>query len=687
MTMLHLALLIAAVALLAAPGPGRVAAQSNDCHSAPLLPLGVSPIFYNYTIPANPFPCPDAPAQICMVWRVRTTVSYTIQLTSCEYVADTSFTLRTDCNTGHFGDSTSLVYNDNIGGGCPPSATSSSILFTLTPNVDYFFSLGGPASTLPTQAAFGLGYACAEGETNHDAFSAPKSHLSTPCVTCSRGQYLPAGSKGPCSSFNCSIGTVDHDSNPATACLVAGPGNDATSSGLYGPIANFKVVAGRYDHDSNSSTPSIACPAGNYAPVGSTTCTPCSAGTWDHDGSSATACVACTACTPGSTYESTTCTATTNRVCSTCATCGQGLFASPACTVTANAACASCTSITNCTTTGLTCTSNSNQQCGLCQTGSYVTLAGLCAPCTGCGSETYQTAACNGLTDLTQCTSCTICGANQYQATPCGGTVDRTCAACATCTAGQYQSADCSPTANRVCTACTPVANCTSSVHCTTSSDSFCVDCSSCPQGQYIATACTAVLGRTCGNCTALAGCPSSRTVCVVPGHSTCIEPEENSSATVYVPIVAALGALLLVVLLVAIVLSRRRKSTSAAESKADLDITMMTMNPLNLSNKTSRTTFTEDAPGIYDRLSQNPPITYQVFSSDAPDNYAPPTAQYIDFTASQEYTASDEKPAQPPSQYTNMMGLASDGTPVPSAIYANYAEPASVVYATADTS
>ncbi|KJE95895.1 hypothetical protein CAOG_006289 [Capsaspora owczarzaki ATCC 30864] len=573
--------LLIVVAVAAAIWPTRVAAQSNDCSTAPLLDPTVAA--WNFTTPSTTYQCSDGTDK-CMVWRINTPTTITNWgMTTCGYLDDTSLILRTGPCTAnnHFGDTSLGVYNRD---GCGASA----LLYGLTLNAgqDYYLMLGLP-SALPASGVVGKGSnLCVAGTTDHDITTNPTYHLSTPCVTCSPGQYVPAGLTGPCSNFNCSIGSVDHDSNPATACLVAGPGNDTTSSGLHGPIANFKVVAGRYDHDSNSSTPSIACPAGNYAPVGSTTCTPCSAGTWDHDGSSATACVACTACTLGSTYVSTTCTATDDTVCSTCATCGQGSFASPACTLTANAGCANCTSIPSCTTTGLTCSSNADQQCNLCQAGNYVTPEGTCAPCTACGSNSYQTSGCDGV-------------------------VDRVCSGCVLCTAGQYQSVDCSPTTNRVCPACSEVPGCTTGLRCTNSMDSTCIDCSSCPHGQYVNATCTNVLDRVCHNCTALPGCPASYTVCSAYGTSTCTAPEESSSMPVYIPIVAAIGGLLLILLLAFVLARRRTRKPATVVAISHEDITMMTINTLAINPANRRASQYETLNGtrgggdsaVYDTL------------------------------------------------------------------------------------
>ncbi|KJE96067.1 TKL protein kinase [Capsaspora owczarzaki ATCC 30864] len=385
--------LLAAVVALAMQLPDLASTQSNDCHTAPLLNISAAATFY--TTPSVTYPCVDDDRQSCMVWRIRSATSLHFIVTSCGFLADSSFAIRTDCNNGRFGDSTPLVFNDNLGATCAHSYTASEAEADIIADTDYYLSLGGVS--LPATGGFGRPYNCEAGSTDHDG-SDLVTHYSTPCVPCSPGQYVPAASIGGCSGFVCSIGTVDHDSDPSTPCLVAGPGNDTTTAGLFGPMANFKVVAGSYDHDSNPSTASIACPAGNYAPAGSTTCTPCAAGTWDHDGTSATACTNCTECALGSTYASGACTATTDRVCSPCITCTHGHYPNAECTLTSTATtCVPCTSITNCTITGLTCSSSSNHQCSQCQSGSYVTAQGTCELCSACGSGTYETRACDGI--------------------------------------------------------------------------------------------------------------------------------------------------------------------------------------------------------------------------------------------------------------------------------------------------
>ncbi|XP_004363858.2 hypothetical protein CAOG_03019 [Capsaspora owczarzaki ATCC 30864] len=499
MRILKLPLLVAAVAL-AMQLPDVANAQSNDCHTAPLIDPNANITFY--TTPSTTYPCMDDSSQKCMVWKIRSSTPFRFSVTSCGFMADSSMAIRTNCGTGHFGDSPYLQWNNNIGVGCAPAYGASAVDLDIIADTDYFFSLGGPSS-LPATGAFGKEYTCPAGSTDHDGLSDTVKHYATPCVTCSPGQYVPAASVGPCTNFRCAVGTVDHDSDPSTPCLVAGPGNDTTIAGLYGPIANFKVVAGRYDDDSNPSTASIACPAGNYAPVGSTTCTACAAGTWDDDGTSATACTNCTECTLGSTFETIACAATVNRVCSNCVTCTQGHYPNTECTLTSTAtACDACTPITNCSATGLTCVSSASQQCSLCQDGSYVSVQGTCELCTICGSDTYETRACDGVVNRV-CASCTTCGSDQFETGACGGTINRVCSNCTSCGLDQYETAACGGTTNRVCANCT---NCDSTQYETTACagvvNRVCSACTVCGANEFETTACDALVNRECSTCT-----------------------------------------------------------------------------------------------------------------------------------------------------------------------------------------
>lgn len=47
----------------------------------------------------------------------------------------------------------------------------------------------------------------------------------------------------------CTVPSVDHDSDASTPCQTCSAGTEILSEGLIGPCANFACAAGFYDHD------------------------------------------------------------------------------------------------------------------------------------------------------------------------------------------------------------------------------------------------------------------------------------------------------------------------------------------------------------------------------------------------------------------------------------------------------
>eukprot|EP00041_Stephanoeca_diplocostata_P013754 m.243626 g.243626 ORF g.243626 m.243626 type:complete len:388 (+) comp19456_c0_seq3:254-1417(+) len=116
------------------------------------------------------------------------------------------------------------------------------------------------------------------------------------CLPCSSGTYVPRGSQGYCSSYQCASGTIDHDSRADTPCVRCGPGS-YTLEGSFGSCYNFQCALGSTDHDSNSATPCQVCLPGSFGSRGSFgQCTDCAVGSSDTDADPATA---CTECPPG----------------------------------------------------------------------------------------------------------------------------------------------------------------------------------------------------------------------------------------------------------------------------------------------------------------------------------------------------------------------------------------------------
>ena len=117
----------------------------------------------------------------------------------------------------------------------------------------------------------------------------------------------------------------------------------------------------------------------------------------------------------GNQYQLTPATYTSNRVCVSITTCGQGTYLSLNATATSDAVCLTCNA-------GYSDTDNSPQTpCTLCQSGEYVPPASS-GPCTAffCLPGTVDS-------DLNPATPCAACPLNQWQSAP-GQT---TCTVCA----------------------------------------------------------------------------------------------------------------------------------------------------------------------------------------------------------------------------------------------------------------
>eukprot|EP01045_Picozoa_sp_COSAG04_P013969 COSAG04_NODE_1020_length_8729_cov_2.983082_3_plen_1985_part_00 len=89
------------------------------------------------------------------------------------------------------------------------------------------------------------------------------------CIDCDAGQFAAAGSSA---CTNCTAGTNDHDSDPATPCQVC--------------------AAGKYSETQTNGS-CIDCTVAQYAAENATSCTDCEAGQVDDDNDPATPCIAC----------------------------------------------------------------------------------------------------------------------------------------------------------------------------------------------------------------------------------------------------------------------------------------------------------------------------------------------------------------------------------------------------------
>ena len=149
------------------------------------------------------------------------------------------------------------------------------------------------------------------------------------------------------------------------------------------------------------------------APGGVKTCVPCAGGYYQNLANHWSTCNQCAAACSGGTTETTACTATTNRVCSspqnTCS-CSNGAAA-----------------------TGAACTSNGANICTSCSSG-YYKNGNTCTGCrSGCGAGTRETTACSSAANRV-CTSNTCSCSNGVKATgtACTSNSANICASCNT---------------------------------------------------------------------------------------------------------------------------------------------------------------------------------------------------------------------------------------------------------------
>lgn len=81
---------------------------------------------------------------------------------------------------------------------------------------------------------------CGAGSTDDD------NAADTPCVPCSAGHYVPAGSVGPCANHECGTGTTDDDHDPSTPCVPCssaslGSANGTSLRGWAGPCPRYEL--------------------------------------------------------------------------------------------------------------------------------------------------------------------------------------------------------------------------------------------------------------------------------------------------------------------------------------------------------------------------------------------------------------------------------------------------------------
>ena len=262
----------------------------------------------------------------------------------------------------------------------------------------------------------------------------------TSCTACTAGTSYSAAGASSCTTCGGAVNnkyvssacTVTSNTQ-YTDCTTAGSGEyqstacvkgDASTTGSNGAktSCSSNCAAGKKQtncaqgsaHVAGSDRSCANCAAGKTSSSGDTSCTACDSGKYSAAGDSS--CTTCTACVDGTSYQTTACSVTQNRVCTACTTCSDG--------------------------------------------------------------TSYQTTACSGTTNRV-CTTCRNCAAGKKISGGCTGTTDRTCADCTnpTCADGKYYTpCDGTTTTDPSCTDCTAGSTCTHGVKtaCTSTADTVC---------------------------------------------------------------------------------------------------------------------------------------------------------------------------------------------------------------------
>jgi TNFR/NGFR cysteine-rich region len=346
------------------------------------------------------------------------------------------------------------------------------------------FSFGGKSNCTPCRGE------CQAGTRETVQCDSDKDRL---CSGCPNGYYCLGGAhvEACFPYFYCNAGTYE-----TTPCL---PTNNRVCTG---------------------------CPPG-YACPGENTIFSCVSG-YNFSLGNQTNCTTCSEPCSASTYQTTDCNTTTNRVCSPCppnffcpggtslltcqAECVPGYYETRACTSTLIGVCSICPP-------GYAC--SGGKQIVSCFKGYNFSTGGQssCYTCLDvCGSGTYQTTDCNTTTNRV----CLSCPPASYCL---GGTSISACTSA--CGAGTYETTACTPTSNRVCTVCpagsacpggTGIFSCVSGTNYSVGNQASCTTCTpACSPGTYQTTDCNTTTNRVCIFCPAGSACPggTSITSCV----------------------------------------------------------------------------------------------------------------------------------------------------------------------------
>ena len=300
------------------------------------------------------------------------------------------------------------------------------------------------------------------------------TQMCTACSTCPDGSFEASVCENN-SDAVCTACAVT-GCNPGELFTACGPGVSTDVSSCTAPPAEHYVrenvsvpCRAVCDGDSFEST---ACTATTNRQCQRCTITACA------DGAVLTSCTgtetedvsACDPCNTG-TYED-------NNLCLSCATCSAGEFVAAACTSTRNAVCAACA------WTSGNCGTGRNHRA--CDGTSFIDMSscGLCPP------ETYEGAGGN-------CAACLTCAVGQFESAACSHSSDRACSPCATtsCAAGSRITV-CDGSGAVDSSACTP---CRARTF--LDAANTCVACGTCGADEYVSSACSSSSDATCATC------------------------------------------------------------------------------------------------------------------------------------------------------------------------------------------
>eukprot|EP00730_Choanoeca_flexa_P020100 TRINITY_DN9823_c0_g1_i1.p1 TRINITY_DN9823_c0_g1~~TRINITY_DN9823_c0_g1_i1.p1 ORF type:complete len:1554 (+),score=371.86 TRINITY_DN9823_c0_g1_i1:139-4662(+) len=377
----------------------------------------------------------------------------------------------------------------------------------------------------------------------------------TSCIRCPAGSYVPAASNGPCDLYTCEEGTVDSDSNPATACTACdGITGYADVEGLTRCKPITTCPAGAYQAfaaTDKADAVCLECPKDTYNPVAGGTCRPardCSFGSEQTSPPTNTSNRVCTLCKAG-TYKDVRgndvkCQPVT-------ATCAAGYEESSRPSITADRECSQCRAGFTKPAAGLTPCVKCKESC---PAGQELTACRRDEPaeCVPCASGTFSP-------DGLECKAATQrCGRDEYVLRNATSSSDIVCAPCTECSRGSYRLGGCDTVADRVCAPCPTQADCAANeflqgvcnsdsvvppscqpcdVTCATCNGTDSNDCVTCPASL---TRTVTADGVTCDNeCDAgkysdasnnCVNCDSSCATCKGPAASDCLTCPEGTA-------------------------------------------------------------------------------------------------------------------------------------------------------------